>query len=489
MISHFLNLEWKQFFRSANFGKSIALKIIMTFFALYFLLSFLAIGAGSFFIIKEKMPNVDPLVLVNQWLIFSFLVDLIVRYLMQKLPVMNIKPLLLLPIQKNNLTHYLLSKSIFSVFNVLSLFFFVPFAVVLISQGYHISGVLGWLFFIVLCILSSNFINFLINKSNVALGILLTILGVLFMAYKYELLELETFFGGIFQGVYERPLLGFLMVPVVLVLYYLNFKNLRAKVYLDDAITGKSEEAKSLNLSWVESFGEVAPFIKNDIRQIWRNKRTKTVFFMSFLFLFYGIIFFGNPVYEDKMPAFLVFAALFITGGFTINYGQFIPAWDSEYYAMLMSQNIKYREYLESKWYLMVVMTSCLYFLSLPYIFYGLDKFLLVTVGAIFNIGFNSIFLLYAGSFNRKRVELNKSGFGNTQGTSATQFLIIIPVMGLPMLLFWVFNKFLGFHAGITAVAVAGILCIVFKNFFMKVIEKKYKKDKYAAIHAFSQTS
>ncbi len=210
---------------------------------------------------------------------------------------------------------------------------------------------------------------------------------------------------------------------------------------------------------------------------------------MSFLFLFYGLIFFDNPIYREKMPGFLLFAALFVTGGFTINYGQFVPAWDSSHYKMLMSQNIRYRKFLESKWFLMVAMTTILYFLSIPYLYYGLDIFLMITAGAIFNIGFNSLFLLYAGSFNRKRIDLEKSGFSNMQGTSATQFLIIIPLMVLPMLLFWVFDKFVNANAGLIAIASIGIIGLIFKNYFMSLIEKKYIKDKYAAIHAFDQKS
>ena len=69
---------------------------------------------------------------------------------------------------------------------------------------------------------------------------------------------------------------------------------------------------------------------------------------MSFLFLFYGLIFFTQETYQE-MPAMLMFAALFVTGGFTLNYGQFIPAWDSAHYKMLMSQSFKYRKFLESK--------------------------------------------------------------------------------------------------------------------------------------------
>ena len=143
--------------------------------------------------------------------------------------------------------------------------------------------------------------------------------------------------------------------------------------------------------------------------------------------------------------------------------------------------------FLESKWYLMVVMTAALYILSIPYIYFGIDKFLMITAGAIFNIGFNSLFLLYAGSFNRKRIDLERSAFANYQGTSATQFIIILPILGLPMLLFWVFKLLLGFNAGIIAIAAVGILAILFKNYFMGLIEAKYIRDKYAAINAFEK--
>ena len=76
MISHFLKLEWKQYFRSANWQKSIFLNILLVLFALYFMLSFLAIGIGGFFILKEQFPDQDPLVLVNSFLLFAIVGDL-----------------------------------------------------------------------------------------------------------------------------------------------------------------------------------------------------------------------------------------------------------------------------------------------------------------------------------------------------------------------------------------------------------------------------
>ena len=486
MISHFLKLEWKQFIRSASFGKSIVLKILMGFFALYFILSFLTIGIGGYFILKKIFPESDPLQIVNSYLLFAILGDLIFRYLMQKLPIMNIKPMLTLQIKKSTLVHYVLGKSSFSFFNILGLFFYIPFALVLIKEGYNVAGVLGWLLTMILIIQSANFLNFIINKNNIAFAILTLILISLIGLQKFDIVDVVGSGGSIFDNIYTNPIYSLFGVVVLISLYQLNYKQLHSQVYLDAAVSVKVEEANTSDLTWANKFGDVAPFIKNDIRLIWRNKRTKTVFLMSFLFLFYGLFFFTQETYRE-MPAILMFAALFVTGGFTLNYGQFIPAWDSAHYKMLMSQSFRYRKFLESKWVLMVAMTTILYVLSFPYLYFGTDIFLMITAGAVFNIGFNSLFLLYSGSFNRKKIDLTKSGFGNTQGTSATQFLIIVPLMLLPMLLFWIFNKYVGHNAGFIVVATVGIISLLLKKYAMNFIEKKYIKDKYAMINAFGK--
>jgi hypothetical protein len=487
MFTQFFKLEWKQYFRSSYWQKGIALKIIMGFFALNMMASFLAIGIVSFFLIRKMMPNSDPLQVVNSFLLFAIIGDLIFRYLMQKLPVMNIKPLLILPVKKNKLVHYVLGKSVFSAFNIFSLFFYIPFAVVLFGQGYDVAGVLGWLSTMILVTQSANFLNFIINKNNVAFWSLAIILvGTIALQY-YGLYDVTALSQSIFDGLVANPIFTAVPLGLLFILYIINYKILRSQLFLDDAVKEKVKEANTSDLSWANRLGDMAPFIKNEIRLIWRNKRTKTVFLMSFLFVMYGLIFFTNPMYEEKMPGFLIFASLFVTGGFVLNYGQFIPAWESSYYKMLMSQNLSYRKYLESKWFLMSIMTLILFILATPYIYFGIDKYLMIAAGALFNIGFNTLVLLYAGSFNRKQIDLNASGFGNTQGTSAKQFIVIIPVMLIPVGLFYAFSLPFGFNAGLAAIAVFGILGIVTKNYFMNLIAKKYIKEKYAAIHAFDQ--
>ena len=487
MISQFLKLEWKQYFRSSYWQKGLALKIIMGFFALYMMVTFLALGIGSFFIIRKTMPDSDPLQVVNSFLLFAVIGDLIFRYLMQKLPVMNIKPMLILPIRKSKLIHYVLGKSSFSAFNIFGLFFYIPFAVVLIGQDYGTSGVLGWLFSMLLLIQCANFLNFIINKNNIAFWLLASVLiGTIALQY-FNLYDVTALSQSIFDGIVANPIYTVIPLGLLAILYPINYRILKSQLYLDEAVKVKVKEANTSELAWANKFGDMAPFIKNEIRLIWRNKRTKTVFLMSFLFVMYGLIFFTNPMYEEKMPSFLIFASLFVTGGFVLNYGQFIPAWESSYYKMLMSQNISYRKYLESKWFLMTIMTTILFVLATPYIYFGMDTYLMIAAGALFNIGFNTLVLLYAGSFNRKQIDLNASGFGNTQGTSAKQFIIIIPVMGFPVLIFYVFSLLFNFNGGLIAIAAVGLIGLLTKNYFMNLIAKKYVKDKYAAIHAFNQ--
>ena len=486
MISHFLNLEWKQFFRSASFGKSMGAKILIGFFGLYFTISFLSIGIGGYWILKEQYPEKDPLVMVNSFLLFAITGDLIFRYIMQKLPVMNIKPLLILPIKKSKIVHFILAKSSFSFFNIMSLFFYIPFAIVLITQGYTTSGVLGWLFTMIILIQSANFLNFLINKNNIALGVLATLLlGGYFVQY-FALFNLPGFIGKGFDFVYQNPITAIVFLMVLVLLYFINYKQLRNEVYLDAIISEKTKEVNTSDLSFTDKLGDLAPFIKNDLRLMWRNKRTKSSIWMLALGLGYGLIFYTNPMYA-KMDVMCVLVGIFSTGTFLINFGQFIPAWDSSYYNMLMSQNFKYERYLKSKFMIMTISVVALFVLGIPYVYFGWKILLVHFACMIYNVGVNSHIILYGGTFNRKKINLDEKAAFNFQGTGAVQWIIGFPLMILPMIIFGLINWLVSFEIATATIAVMGLIGVAFHKKLMTSITKKYITNKYVMIHAFNQ--
>ena len=486
MISHFLNLEWKQFFRSASFSKSVGAKILIGFFGLMFALYFLAGGILAFKIIKKVFPDQDPLVLVNSFLMYAIVGDLIFRYMMQKLPVMNIKPLLILPIQKSKIVHFILGKSALSFFNIMGLFFYIPFSIVLITEGYDVAGVLGWLVSMILLIQSANFFNFLVNKNNAVFGGLLTLLILGYLIQHFNWFDLPGFVGKGFDAIYQTPILALVFLVILIGLYFTNYKQLRNEIYLDAIISEKTKEVNASDLSFADRLGDLAPFIKNDLRLMWRNKRTKSSTWMVAVGLLYGLFFYPNPVYAD-MDFMYVLVGIFSTGTFLINFGQFIPAWDSCYYKMLMSQNFKYERYLKSKFTIMTISVVALFVLGIPYVYFGWKVLLVHFAAMIYNVGVNSHVILYGGTFNRKKINLDEKAAFNFQGTGAVQWIIGFPLMLLPMAIFGLLNWLVSFEIATLTIAVLGFIGIALHKKLMAAITKKYIANKYVMIHAFNQ--
>ncbi|TAI47520.1 DUF5687 family protein [Flagellimonas allohymeniacidonis] len=486
MFKHFIRLQWKSFFRSSSFGKGIALKILMIFFGIYMLTTLVATGAGMYFILRKLAPDVNPMWLISQYFVYWILIELFLRYFMQKLPVMDIKPFLSYPIKKSAITHYILGRSAVSIYNLLAIFFFVPFAIVLIFKGYPAVNVLFWvvsIFAIVLCV---NYVNFIVNKSDKALLVIGGIIVALYAMDYFALLPVKAFFGPIFHGLYAYPITVLVPMALAILVYWINYKYLRNRIFLDASLKAKSQEANTSDLAWTRRFGDIAPFLRLDLKLIWRNKRTKAQVFISLLFVFYGLIFYTQEVYANMMPMY-AFLGIFMTGIFLANFGQFIPAWDSAYYGMMMSQNIPLRKYLESKAGLIAVSVVVMFLLTIPYVYFGW-KALAVNFGsALYNLGVNIPVILYFGSFNKKRIELDKSPFGNMQGTSGTQFLIMLPVLGLPILIFTVIYYLISIEAAVIVLSVLGIVGFAFRNYFLDKITEQYRKRKYGMIAGFKE--
>ncbi len=492
MISHFINLEWKQFFRSSYWQKSIALNILMVFLALYFILIFLGLGFGLYPILKEKFPDKDPLLLVNSFLFYWFLGDLMLRFFLQKLPVMNIKPLLTLPIKRNKIIHYVLGKSAISFFNFLPLFAIIPFSIILILNDYSTGMVFSWMITMILLTLCINFLNFIIESKSAEtelsfLPIILIVSGLFSLNY-FDLVSFSSLLASTMNSISSNLILVLIPLIILGAIYYYNFFILKNKLYVDSSLKAKTQIATSTEMDWTRRFGDMAPFLQLDLKMIWRNKRSKSTLFIMVLALFYGLIFYPNPKYQEMVPMF-IFVGIFITGIFMINFGQFIPAWDSSYYKLLMSQNIQYKQYLKSKYLLMTLSAVALFILSIPYVYFGWKILLIHFASMVYNIGINSHVLLFGGSFNRKKIDLSQRAAFNYQGTGAVQWIIGFPLLVFPVLFFYIPYKFINFNAGIATLIILGGLGIIFHQKIMDFISKRYLKSKYAMINAFEQNN
>ena len=487
MFKHFIKLEWKSFFRSASFATNLALKIVMGFMAIYFMVIFVAAGVGVFFLLKEEF-HLEPLATVNKFLIYYLVADLVIRYFFQKMPVTNIKPLLNLPIKRDTIVHFSLGKTSISFFNMLHAFFFIPFTIVLLMNGYGFQVIL-WHLGIMALIYANNFINVLLNNKDSVFYSLLAIVASLGLAQYYQIFDVTKYTQPFFQGMYSTNFLFLIPILLALVTYYFSFDYFKKNLNLDTGLAKKSDEAKTENFTWLNQFGTLGTFLKNDIKLLKRNKRSRTTVIMSFLFIFYGLLFFTNSIEAYQNPAMQVFAGIFVSGGFLFTFGQFVPSWDSAYYQLMMSQNIQYREYISSKWWLMVIGTLISTIIASFYLYFGWQTYMLIVVGAIYNIGVNSHLVMLGGAFVKTPIDLTMANkaFGDKQAFNIKTMLISIPKLAAPMILYALGYSLFSPNIGFLFVALAGVLGFAFRNKVFAMIEKIYKTEKYATIAAYKQ--
>jgi len=486
IFQRIIYLQWRAFRRSASFGTGVLFKILMLFGVLYFMAVFALLGIGAFYLVEDEL-GVDPLPFINDYLIYATSFWVVMRYFLQKMPVINIQPLLLLPIKNKQVVHYMLIRTLWSFFNVGNAFFFIPFSIVLINEGYAPIQVLSWHLALIAIVYCLNFINIMVNDRD---GWFYGFAGVLVsfaLLQRFEIFDITQWTGPVFYAFFEQPVLALLPWVTLVYLYRYTFRYFNRQMYLDAALQTPKSEAQQLQLDWLNRLGRTAIFIKNDIKLIMRNKRSKTTVIMSFVFLFYGLLFFTGSVYEN--PSWKIFAGIFVSGGFLFTFGQYVPSWDSAYYPLMMSQNISYREYLESKWTMVVFATFVSTILSSFYLLFGWEAYAAVLAGAVYNMGVNAHLVLLSGAFIKTPIDLssNKKPFGDKQSFNTKTLLLSLPKLLLPMLVFAIGHWTIGDWAGYVLVAFVGVLGYFLKNKVFHLIERLYKSEKYNTLSAYKQ--
>lgn len=487
MFWKFIRLEWKSFTRASSFGANVVMKIFMIIGAVYFGALFLALGFGSFYIIKENMAQ-DPLVVVSKYALYYMVFDLLMRLFLQKIPVINIRPLLTLPIKRSMIVNFALGKTALSFFNILHAFFFIPFSIMLLINDYNPVTVIFWHLGMMALIYCNNFLCVLMNSKDWMFAVLIVVLAAMGISQYYNLFDITNYTSVFYYGLYTTYYMFIIPIAILAGLWYVSYQFFYKNLYLDTGLKGKNEIAETQDYTWLNKFGTLGTFLKNDIKLIRRNKRSKMTIFMSVMFLFYGLLFMTGSIEMYDNSYMKIFAAIFVTGGFMFTFGQFVPSWDSAYYSLMMSQNIQYREYISAKWWLVVIGTAISALLASFYLYFGLDTYLIILAGAVYNIGFNSHLVLLGGAYIKTPIDLasSKQAFGDKKAFNIQGLLLTLPKLVLPIILFLLGNL-ISPMAGYGFVAGAGILGFAFRNKVFSMIEKVYKTEKYKTLAAYKQ--
>jgi len=485
--------QWKQSLRSSIWQKNVALNIIMGIGFLYFIVNFLLLGIFAKDVLREIFPDEDPVIKFNGFLLYFMGMDMLLRFLMQAVPTLSIQPYLHLPTKRSSLMHYLLCKSLVNPINYFYFLIFIPFAINGVSYYYDFHTAILWLFSILMIVWFDNFIITYFKrqlgiKPLFTLGFAIVFASMFFLDY-FKIFSLRNVSEQVFTIIITKKILVLIPVVMVAMAYYLNLIFLKKNAYIEEI--GKKFAKKSVNakdISFIKQFGVIGELLNLEIKLMLRNKRGKTLLYMTPLFVCYGFFFYPNKMYME-MGGMLVFIGIFISGGFMLSYGNYLFSWESGYFDLIMSNNVDYKKYFREKFILLATATAIAYILTLFYAFYNIKLLYINTACFIYNIGFNIHVLMYFSLSNKKYIDLNRQAAFNYQGVSAKNFIVMLPAMVLPILIYSPFSLFGSPITGLIVLSCIGILGLLLHNKIVNYIVKEFHNKKYEMAEGFRQRS
>jgi len=490
MIRTLLAHQWKAFWRSRNAGKSLAIQVLIGFFTVYMLVS--AIGLGLFLqqLLKKIYPGQDINYVFCGFILYYFLFDLLVRFLLQDLPTLTIQPYLVQNIQRRQLIRFLNLRSLFTVLNLLPLLLFTPFIMMSIARVYGFAVAAAFMISILsLTVFNHFFILYIKRKSIINswwLVVFFIAMAALTAADYFSVFSLSHISSVVFSFLRLHVWLCVLLVGMAVLAFINNYSFLLKNLYLED-IVGKGRRKEGADYAFLNRFGTIGELIGLDIKLILRNKRPRSIGVLTVLFLFYGFIFYKEKYIAEGWWGALLVGGVFLTGLFITNYGQFLFAWQSAHFDGLMAGNLSVKTYIKSKFMLFTAVCTVVLLLTSLYGLMSWKLLLVQLAGYLYNVGIHTVLTVYFATYSYKGLDISKGSTFNYQGMSAEKWVYTFVVFVVPMIIYWPFAFFINSWAGIIALAVLGLISFLLQDWWVDVLTKEFFKRKYKILSGFRE--
>jgi hypothetical protein len=492
MFIKLLKHQRLELLRSSFWTTSLVQSLFLMLFALYFILNFVVLGFWAESLIENAYPDQDLVKVFSGFMVYYFLADIMIRFLMQKFPGIEIKKYLTLNVPKASLTHYIILKSLFSFFNLLPLFVVFPFFFKTVIKNLSIGGSLTWLLLMLSGILISNFLSYFldrkIHKNSIFAFIILGGIAVYFsLEYRGDVQLMNNFQDGI-ESLYSHPMYLMLPIGILALIYGSLYIFLRAHVYLDEGATTAIKTINTYDFPLFKFFDSEGKWMQLESKMIWRNKRSRQFLLISILFLFYPFFFISNDTSGFNSRGTMILISLVMTGAFSLNYGQLLLSWNSSHFDTIITQNLSIRKYLKAKYYLLAVSNVVLFICSLPYAFLNVEFILIAFVMMLFNTGVVIWMYFFLSLYNSKKIDPSKGSMMNYEGIGAAHFLIIIPIIAVPLAIYLVFRLAGIPIMGIFTPGIIGLAGILLRSKFLNKAVATFNKRKYKLQNTFSKS-
>jgi hypothetical protein len=486
-------LQWQKAVRSASVGRKLVSSIALGIFGIIILLSILSLGIGLPSLIPKIAGTSDIASVISAYIIYFFLCEIIYRYFLQSLSGIELEHFLHLPVRRSKIIHFLLLKSFLSPFNLIAILLFAPSCAAQISGIYGAAGGLSWLLTIIFISWAIHWGMIWFQQKFGDRFISIVIIAAVFLAAIgsawYGWFNIGAWVEPFFTAALQNPIPLLITFLLMIFTYTQSYRYYYQHAYLEELDTKDRKQITGDQFSLFGRFGLAGAVADLELKLALRHRRSRMAFILSLLFLGYGLVFYPDQTFSinQELPLISIFIGLLITGIFIMQYGRFFLSWNSSYFDFYLDRNQGIRALVRGKYMLLFGVSLAMYILSIPYIYFGWSILIVHTATFLFNIGINIHIIVYMALWKPEPMDLSKRGMLNYEGVGAAQFLMAIPMLALPFLIYLPLAYFVNDMAGLLALGLVGLAGLLFYNQFIDLQVQTILKNRYTISSSFRQ--
>jgi len=252
--------------RSPDFHRKAAGSVFIGLIVSFVALELLLVGFLLHRILSEDLaPGKDPVEVFNSVLLYFGVIDLLLRFSFQKRRWVIAKKYSLLRVSRSSIAHFVLVKTLPTLFNFWPLLIIVPFFFKGVVPSHTGLGSLAWIFSILGMLVFNTYVanyaklRFFINPTRT----LIAGLGVAALALLevLKVVSLSAVSTAVFGSFLQSPLLG--CIPLLLggALYWINHDVLTRNFYQENTLALTSAGKYREHFRFLSGFGEIGSLI------------------------------------------------------------------------------------------------------------------------------------------------------------------------------------------------------------------------------------
>lgn len=487
----YFNHQIKRFFRSSDWEKQIIIQILLILGGIYMASMMAFMGFLGGMALVEEDPEQGLLSTLMPFILLFFLLEFVLRVLLQGERQTQLQPYLLLPVNKKKLLRQNLFLSFFSVFNLATFLFSTSVVLGAWSEWAEGCGI-AWLALILgsmvchLLVLSLR--QVFVQKAwikNILYGVAIAIA----LAFYFNWISLTDYIELMLSFQVDVTIYVILLLILTAGLFFLALRSLMNNSYSG---AEKSDTGFISNTGqWFSRFGKPGILLGLELKLILRNKRTKQMFYYSFfvILLFCYLINSTSRTDADGTPSPFFLFGLMMTSSFMLTYGQYLGSWEAKHYDFLLSQNFTTKDYYKGKFYLLIATTILQTIIALLVNIGDSHWVLLLVCTYIYNIGVNSFLWMCFSVWNTEPIQLEKGMMMNRQGVTTAHYITGLPIFLAPISIYFLLMFIVNPEVAAIGLLVPGILGLLLQNYLIEKLSKRFNKHKHKLAAGYRQAT